>query len=386
MKFEKIPSKKGIKDFLVKQVDESRIPHAQLFLGLEGSGSLAVALAYISYLFCENRQNGDSCGKCKSCNLSHRFIHPDFHLTFPVIKKDGIKREETTSNAFLQEWRKLILDNPYANIFDWTLAMGGDSKPNINTRECNEIIQKLGMQAFSDGPKVMMIWLPEYLGKEGNRLLKLIEEPTDDTYLILVSEDQNRILPTIISRCQLVKVDMFSDDDISSSLRDRGASDEESIAEIVRLSAGNMSKALRLYSGADQLFSDLLFGWLRTAYKGDASEMSQMVLQMAAMASDQQLQFLEYGLHFLREFVFWKTTSMTPRMSNKEIETSTKLSSILELPKVEAIAEILESMIFAISRNANPKVLWMADTLSIGDILKNKVNNYAEKFNFAYQN
>ncbi len=386
MKFADIPSKKGTKDFLTRQVDEARIPHAQLFLGLEGSGSLAVALAYISYIFCEDRQNGDSCGICKSCNLSHRFIHPDFHLTFPVIKKDGLKREETTSNAFVADWRKLILENPYVNIFDWTVAMGGDSKPNINTRECNEIIQKLGMQAFSDGPKVMMIWLPEYLGKEGNRLLKLIEEPTDDTYLILVSEDQNRILPTILSRCQLVKVEMFSDEDITGMLQKKGANDKESIAEIVRLSAGNMSKALRLYNGTDQLFSDLLFAWLRAAYKGDAAETGQTVVQMTSMATDQQLQFLEYGLHFLREFVFWKTTGMTPRMSNTEIETSTKLSAILELSKIESIAEILETMIYAISRNANPKVLWMADTLAIGDILKNKVNNYVEKFNFAYQN
>ena len=386
MFFKDIPSKEGLKDFLRKQVDEDRIPHAQLFLGLEGSGSLAMAIAYISYIFCEQKENGDSCGKCKSCNLSHRFIHPDFHLTFPVIKKDGLKREETTSNAFVQEWRKLILANPYSNIFDWTVAMGGDSKPNINTRECNEIIQKLGMQAYSDGPKVMMIWLPEYLGKEGNRLLKLIEEPTNDTYLILISEDQNRILPTIISRCQLVKVDMFTDQEINEHLIAQGASNDAALEEIVRLSAGNMSKAIRLFSGKDQLFSDLLFAWLRTAYKGDGAEMLTMAGKLAAMASDQQLQFLEYGLHFLREFLFWKVTGMTPRMSDKELETSSKLSTILESSKVEEISKVLEGTIFAIGRNANLKVLWMADTIQVGDILKNKTNIYAEKFNFAYQN
>lgn len=385
MFFEDIPSKHPEKDFLRHQVKEARIPHAQLFLGQEGSGALALALAFVSYIYCEDKTPTDSCGKCKACNLTHRLIHPDLHLAFPVIKKDGLKREETTSDAFIQEWRKLILENPYANVFDWTIAMGGDSKPNINTRECNEIIQKLGLQSFTDGPKIMLIWLPEFLGKEGNRLLKLIEEPTPDTYIILVSEDQNKILPTILSRCQLVKVPFFEDHAVKALLEKKSALSPSTMDEIIRLSGGNMSKAIRLTKSDDNSFSDLLLSWLRTSYKGDAIEMSKLANEIASMSVDRQQQFCEYGLHYLREFFSWMITGITPKMSNTEIESSKKLSAIVDEEKMSAIATVVQEVIYAINRNANQKVLWMAQSITVGDILRNKANNYVEKFNFANQ-
>lgn len=384
MFFEDIPLKSPEKHFLLHQISEGRIPHAQLFLGQEGSGALALALAYIAYIYCEDKTGTDSCGKCKACNLSHRLIHPDLHLSFPVIKKEGLKREETTSDSFIQEWRKLILDNPYANVFDWTEAMGGDSKPNINTRECNEIIQKLGLQSFTDGPKIMLIWLPEFLGKEGNRLLKLIEEPTPNTYLILVSEDQNRILPTILSRCQLVKVPFFEDEAVKILLEEKFGSMMQT-EEIMRLAAGNMNKAIKLAKGEEQSFSELLLNWLRAAYKSDATEMSKLATELSAMSVDRQQQFCEYGLHFLRELFAWMITGQEPKMNNAELEASSKLTNLLDAEKISAIVDVVQEIILALNRNANQKVLWMAQTIGTGDILRNKVNNYVEKFNFANQ-
>ena len=387
MFFGDIPYKGEEKKFLIHQLEEKRIPHAQLFLGQEGSGALALALAYVAYIYCEDKSETDSCGKCKACNLTHRLIHPDLHLAFPVIKKEGLKREETTSDSFIQEWRKTILGNPYSNVFDWTIAMGGDSKPNINTRECNEIIQKLGLQSFTNGPKVMLIWLPEFLGKEGNRLLKLIEEPTADTYIILVSEDQNRILPTILSRCQLVKVALFDDAAISMYLKTKAGLSDDSAAleEIIRLAGGNMSKALRLATGEENTFSDLLLAWLRTSYAGGALELSKQTNELALMSVDRQQQFCEYGLHFMREFLFWTITGSEPKMSNAEKEASGKLANLMTEDKIYSIVSVIQEVIYAINRNANQKVLWMAQSIVVGDILRNKANNYVEKFNFANQ-
>ena len=230
MFFKTIPGKEDEKLRLIHQVKEDRIPHAQLFIGREGSANLTMALSFVSYLYCQNKKDDDSCGECPACKLTHKMIHPDVHFSFPVVKSESKKREDTTSDDFLPQWRNIIQQTPFFSFYDWQQAIQAQTtKPNINTKECNDIIQKLAFQSFSDGPKVLLMWMPEYLGKEGNKLLKLIEEPTDNTYLILVANDQERILNTILSRCQLMKFLPFHESALKSHLMTQmGLSDEVS--------------------------------------------------------------------------------------------------------------------------------------------------------------
>ena len=382
MFFKDIPGHENEKSYLLNIVHEDKVPHAQLFLSHEGYGSLPLVIAYASYLLCTERQQNDSCGQCPSCVKAHKLIHPDLHFAFPVTKKEGLNREETTSNAFMAEFRAAFLDNPFITESDWAKAMNATSALNINVRECQEIAGKLSLQAFSDGPKIMIIWLPEYLGKEGNRLLKLIEEPTNNTHLFLVTENQSLIMPTILSRCQVVRVGAFDDDDI---LRYLAATSREvkNPDQVLRLSDGNMAKAIKIADGHDADYSELIINWLRVAFKGEGVATNQFVNEISAYSKDALLDFLNYALHFVREHSYYMSTGQTPRLNDKELNVSKNLAKFLDFSKIEMFTHIIENTIFGISRNANLKVLFMAQTIQIGDILKNNINNYVNTINFA---
>jgi DNA polymerase III subunit delta' len=382
MFFEKIPAKLAEKKYLIHLVNEGQVPHAQLFLAQEGTGALALAIAYASYLLCTDKKEQDSCGVCQTCIQAHKLIHPDLHFAFPVVKKDGLKREDTTSNSFMTDFRTLFLSNPFMSEQDWIDVIGGATKPNINVKECHEIASKLSLQAFGTGPKIMIIWLPEYLGKEGNRLLKLIEEPTDNTHIFLVSENQSLILPTILSRCQLVKLTAYHDNEIVAYLQSLGQTKE--VEQVARISNGNINKALKIVSGNDINYSEMLINWMRVAYKSDAVELSDTVQQLSNLELDQQIAFIEYGLYFFREHLYFLATNLPPRLNNKEITVSEKMKPLVTIHKISHVSQILENIIFGLSRNANDKVLFMANTLQLGDILKNNMNNSMNTINFAH--
>lgn len=373
MQFAEIPGKSEIKDFLRQKVDDDRIPHAQIFLGREGSGGLAVALAFVSYILCTDRQNEDSCGQCKNCQQVNKLIYPDLHFSFPVVKKDGLRREETTSDDFLVIWRKVLQANPYLNIFDWLEETHGEkTTPNINVKECNKIVSKLSLRSYNDGPKVLLMWMPEYLGKEGNRLLKWIEEPTDDTYIILVAEDQDSILNTILSRCQLVKILPYQDEDIQNFLVQNHDLNSEQAHQIARLADGSLNKAKKLIGGTEKDFGEQLFAWLRVCYAGKAVEMHKYSQEMSSLTKDLQIRFFEFGLHFLREYLFWFLTGHSPRLTPSELETAKKMKAIISGEKVGELSEMFESAIMQINRNANMKIAHMATTVKVGDVLRRK--------------
>ncbi|MBK8701747.1 MAG: hypothetical protein IPN29_20180 [Saprospiraceae bacterium] len=385
MFFADIPYKAAEKNRILLQVTEDRIPHAQLFLGREGSGNLALALAYASFIYCLNRTENDSCGACPNCKLTHKLIHPDLHFSFPVVKSDVKKREETTSDDFLTQWRHINLHSPFFTFHDWQQTINAQSvKPNINTKECVDIIQKLSFQSFSDGPKVLIMWMPEYLGKEGNKLLKLIEEPTDDTYLILVAQDQDKILNTILSRCQLMKFLPFSEEEIKKYLIEKHDIDEEIAQQLSRVAEGSISKTLDLVKGGEKNNSALLFDWLRVCYKGDAEEMMAFVNETVSWSLDNQVRFLEYSLHFFEAYFSWMLSpDITGQMTETEASVASKMKAIIDREKLELICKVINNLIFYLNRNGNHKVNWTADTIAIGDILRNKTQSSTNSLIFA---
>jgi DNA polymerase-3 subunit delta' len=374
MFFNNIPGKVEVKKRLVNTVEKGRIPHAQIFLGKEGCGNLAMALAFASYLVCENRTDGDSCGQCNQCTKSHKFIHPDIHFAFPVVKYGDKKREHITSEDFLKQWREILHTNPYMGTGEWLEHIdAGDKLPNINVKECIDIMHKLNMMSYESPNKVLIMWLPEYLGNEGNRLLKLIEEPTDNTYILLVAENQELILQTILSRCQLVKIPEFVNTEISHYLVQNLSMADDKALQIANLSDGNINLAISLGNNEASDYSELLISWLRVAFKSDPVEVNKWIATVGELSKDEQKNFFEYGLHFFRQFNYRNLTkSDMVSLTQKELDTATKMATIIDVDKSEKIIVLLNEAIENVNRNINFKIMLFADTLAIGEVIRKK--------------
>ena len=374
MQFKSIPGQAKEKEQLVIQVDQDRIPHAQILLGRPGSPKLALALAYACYILCEDKKDGDACGVCRSCLKSMQYKHPDLHFAFPVVSISGKKREETISQDFLDKWRPAISENPYMDIQAWSHYIGAEkSQPNINTRECNDMIKQLGMRAFESKYKIQLIWLPEYLGKEGNRLLKMIEEPTENTIIILVAENQERILNTVLSRCQLTKVGPVSDANAIDYITKKAPTVDRTLVEqAVQMSDGDLHKAMSIAQGSSVDYSDLLLSWMRLSYKRDFSELNSWITMINSKGREDIKHFLEYTMSYMREYAFYLQTKDGSRLSDSQIETAQNMTKIMDMVKVESVAKLLQECYKDIIRNINPRICLMAKSIELGDILRSK--------------
>ncbi len=372
MFFRDIAGKESVKKNLTKAVDSGRIPHAQLFLGKEGSGALPMALAFASYIQCQNRTDGDSCGVCSHCIKSHKLIHPDIHFSFPVVKFGDKKRADTTSDDFLPKWREIIKTNPDMNTSDWLQHIDADNNlPNINVKECNDIMHKLNMMSFESDNKILIMWLPEYLHNEGNRLLKLIEEPTDNTFIILVAENQDMILQTILSRCQLVKIPLYVNYEISNFLSEKYGINDEQAIQFANLADGNINAASNIAKNEATDFSEMLISWLRVAYKSDAVEINEWIKGISEMDKDDQKNFFEYGLHFFRQYLYrMLTKTENVQLTVKELDVAVKMEKIISPSKAEIIITLLNDAIENINRNINLRIMLFSDTLTIGQELR----------------
>lgn len=350
-------------------VGEERIPHALLFIGPEGSGKLALAMAFSQYILCLNKQNGDSCGTCAPCRKVSKHIHPDVHYSFPTV---GSK---VTSDQFLPEWRKAMEENPYLNINDWLQKIGAENKQgNINKDECTNIVKKLSLKTFESSKKFLIMWLPEFLGKEGNRLLKLIEEPPENTHFILIAENQDLILNTILSRCQVVKINQIQDEDLAVGLIEKVSLLEDKAKSVAYLSDGNFNEALKIAQNTENDNANLFLDWMRKCYIGNGVELFKWVEKMAKLGRENQKEFLKYGLHFMREYLALKMTDgqLNARLQGKELDTAQNLTKVIEFDQVEKIVQLFTDCSYFVERNANPKILFLDTSIQLNKILKRK--------------
>lgn len=372
MFFKDIPGHRQVKEQLIASVQQDRMPHAQLILGRNGVGHLPLALAYVSYIMCLDRQPDDSCGQCRACLKSHKFTHPDVHWSMPVIGIKDKLRKDVTSNDFLPQWRSMLEEQPYATMNHWMQVIHSDNKQaDINVRECLTIIQKLGLKTFESDYKVLLMWMPEYLGQEGNRLLKLVEEPTDNTLLILVAQDQQRILNTILSRCQVTYVHDIPVDDLTAFMQEHHDLDLERAQQVARAADGSVYKAISLTSAEQVDYASFLLDWLRVAYKADPAEMAAFVDQLTGWGKAQQHYFYEYGISFFREYRSCLITGQhSSRLSTEEQQTVVKMQKIIDLDKAESISNLLSDCIDALGRNLNMRIQLMSHSLTISVLLK----------------
>jgi DNA polymerase III subunit delta' len=370
MQFKHISGQAAVKQRLINTVNDNRVSHAQLFLGPEGSGSLALAIAYAQYLSCEDRQPDDSCGVCSSCRKYQKLMHPDLHFSYPFFAKD----KNDTALSFIEQWREALLGNTYLSLDIWRSYLDAENKQaNINIAECHQIIKKLSFKPFESVYKVLILWLPEYLDKEGNALLKIIEEPQPNTLFLLVAQNQDQILNTILSRTQLVKIPALSYDDIKNELMENHHQTEFAAAEIAYLSIGNMTEALAMLQQENKSYHTLFVQWLRLCFSNKGPEVMGFVEQAAKMGRENQKNFLRYGISFIRECCLLMAGAGTlVHLPALELETAQKMTAVMNAAIAQAISAELEKAHYHVERNANPKILFLDVSLQLIKILNFK--------------
>ncbi len=357
MLFKDIPGQQAVKKRLINSVNEARISHAQLFLGPEGSGSLALALAYAQYISCLEKLPDDSCGKCSACTKYQKLIHPDLHFSYPFITKASAE----TSVNYIKEWRNAIAENPFMGIDQWMEYLDAENKqPNINIAECHAIIQKLVLKSFEAEYKIILIWLPEYLGAAGNSLLKLIEEPPAKTLFILIAQNYEQILATILSRTQLIKIPKLADEELKAYLIDNGCPQEKA-GRIAYLANGNIAAAQQLLAEDDDDLESLFIQWFRLCYGRKGVEINDWIEQVAnaRFGRENQKSLLRFGLQVVRDclMVNLDQTSIV-KFESKHFEL-TKLANTINFENAPLIIKGFEQAIYHIERNANPKIMFL---------------------------
>jgi DNA polymerase-3 subunit delta' len=370
MQFKEIVGQAGIKQRLLNSVTENRVSHAQLFLGPEGSGSLALAVAYAQYLSCEDKQPDDSCGVCSSCRKYNKLMHPDLHFSYPFFAK----HKDDTALTFIEQWREAFIGNPYMNLDTWRGYLDAENKQaNINIAECHQIIKKLSFKPFESAYKILILWLPEYLDKEGNALLKIIEEPQPNTLFILVAQNQDQILNTILSRTQLIKVPCLLSQEVKQYLIEEHHQTEDAASEIAYLTNGNLTEALTMLQQDTKSYHELFVQWLRLCFSNKGLEVLSFVDSFAKMGRENQKNFLRYGISFIRECcLLMAGAGNLVHLPAKELETAQKMTNVLDISKAQYISTELEKAHYHVERNANPKILFLDVSLQIIKILNLK--------------
>ena len=380
-------------------MQSNRLAHALLFLGKEGSGALQLAIAFAQYVVCEktagkqstasNQQSetslfgeaptsniehptsNDSCGVCSGCKKANDLVHPDIHFSYPVVtKKSGTP---PISTDYISEWREFIKGYPYGNVYDWLQFIGAENKQgNITAHECNDIIKKLSLKSFESPYKILILWMPEYLEKEGNKLLKIIEEPPANTLFILVAENESLILPTIVSRCQLVKIPMLETKEIETALINRNNTDPTKARQVAATSDGNYRDALQQLQHADEDWQSLLRDWLNAILKTGPAAQTKWVEEISRLGREKQKQFLRYFNHLLEQSIHLRITD-TGGEGSVETDFANRINKIADIAQQEAIVEELDKAVYYIERNANSKMLFHALTIKLYHIIKNKI-------------
>ncbi|MCX6234669.1 MAG: hypothetical protein NT175_08100 [Bacteroidetes bacterium] len=380
MRFSDIIGQKTLKQRLIQTVRDSRISHAQLFLGPEGSGKLALAIAYAQYINCEKRENGDSCGHCPSCIKYNKLIHPDLHFIFPVAATKEVPKDPV-SNNFLRDWRELLIENNgYISLGDWYEKIEIENRQGIiNADDCNEILRTLSYKSYESEYKVMIIWMVEKLyHAAAPKILKILEEPPDKTLFLLVSENQDQIINTILSRTHLVKIPKLTDAELYDVLKMRFRNrKEEEVIDIVSLVDGNFHQAIRLLGEPENAISHFnnFSTWMRMCYQRKIADIEKFVEEIAGIGREKQKEFMVYTLKFVREcLVMQFGKSEMTRLNPLEQKFALNFAPYINAANADLFYDELNKAIFHIERNANPSILFMDLSLKISQLLKMKAS------------
>ena len=371
MQFKEIVGQEGLKHHLIQTVSDNRVSHAQLFLSSAGSGALPMAIAYAQYINCLQKLADDSCGECSSCRKYQRLIHPDLHFSYPFFASKDIKK----ATDVLEEWRSMMLENPYFDLDIWRSKLNAENKQaNINIAEAHDIIKKLSYKAFEAETKVLIMWLPEFLDREGNALLKIIEEPPANTLFILVAQNQEQILTTILSRTQIIKIPKLPNQVVKEFLMQKASLSENQAEEYSFLADGNLIEANSLLHNEANNNAGRFSEWLRMGFGNRVPAMIDFTEDAAKWGRENQKNFLKYGINFLRECsLLLSGADDLVKLPPQSYEVAKNLAAkVFNLAMVEALINELERAHYHIERNANPKILFLDVSLQLVKIIKFK--------------
>lgn len=367
MDFSEVLGHQHIKSHLSKTIETGRIAHAQLFTGANGTGLLPMAMAYASALLCSQFEKGSP--EYNSCKKkTAKLVHPDLHFVYPVNTSD-IAKKNAVSDNYAVAWRQFVLENPYASLFEWLQRLGIENKQgNISKFEAELISKKLALKAFEGGYKVLIIWMAENMNSEcANKILKLVEEPTENTLLLLLAEREEQIITTIRSRCQKLAFPMLSEADISEALTTKMKIGSPLATQTARRARGDFNKALQLLeeTGADEVFEGWFIDWVRTAFKakgnkGAINNLLDWSNDLAGQGRETQKKFLSYCMDIFRQALL-QNYGAAPLLYFEATDASfslAKFAPFVHQNNIFAINTALEDASYHIERNGNAKIIF----------------------------
>jgi len=382
MLFSEILGLTHVKNHLTTSVERGRIPHAQLFVGPNGSGTLPMAIAYAQYILCQN-QDGENTGGVQSCNIKFKHLaHPDLHFAYPVATNDKVKKHPT-ANHFAEEWRTFIKENPYGSIFDWYLLLGIEKKQGqIGVDEALDVVKKLSLKSYEGGYKVMLIWMANKMNiAASNKLLKLIEEPPEKTVFILITEDEEQLIQTIRSRCQVLHFPPLGEQVIKEAIQKKENISDTEALKIAHQANGDYSKALHLLhqDGGDEQFEDWFIQWVRTAFraKGNKSAVNDLIKwseSIAGSGRETQKKFLNYCLDFFRQAMLLNYGAedlvfLEPKTNGFKLQN---FAPFVHGANIMDISKELQDAIYHIERNGNAKIILTDLSIKLTRLLHKK--------------
>jgi DNA polymerase III subunit delta' len=370
MRFSDIPGLNDTKKLLVDSVRSQHIAHAQLFNGAQGTLNLPLALAYATYLHCENKGD-DACGVCAACSKNLKFIHPDTHFVFPFSNVKKEKDEERLKAEILKTWRTFLMEQPFGNLDDWTNAHGGEDKQAfISREESREIIKALSLKPFESPIKVMLIWQPELMHPSAaNGILKILEEPAAHTYFILVTNAADKLLPTILSRTQIITVPLLQDNEVEAVLKARSVESQKA-AHLTQLADGNLNLAIKLIDEEDDDHAQRFAEWMRACFKKNYGSLVAFSEEYHNLDKLSQKNMLVYSMNMMRESLLHQAgAGSMHRIYGEELKFVQDFSTVLNLKKIDKAAGLLNDASNQLDRNGSAKMIFMDLSLQLANVL-----------------
>lgn len=373
MYFKDIIGQEKIKQRLIQSAQTGIVPHAQLFTEQGGAGAFPLALAYARYLNCTNRTDVDACGKCASCVKFNELVHPDLHFVFPIVAKKEKKKE--VCDDFLTEWRAFLKEHIYFNLDNWLdYIEAGNSQALIYSKESDEIIHKLSLKIYEATYRILLVWLPEKLHPScANKLLKVIEEPPQNTVILMISEIPDQVLGTILSRAQRINVKAIMDQDITQAMTSQFGLSADDAKHIAHLSCGNFLKAMEAISLGEEnkFFLEQFKSMMRNSWARNVKEMKGLADTLAGIGRERQKNFLSYCQHLIRENFMYRFQSPDLNYMNlDEAGFATKFAPYVNERNVIDIMEELAKAEKHIAQNVNAKMVFFDLSLRLTVLIK----------------
>jgi DNA polymerase-3 subunit delta' len=367
MQFSEILGQEYIKSHLTKSASLGRIPHAQLFVGPEGSGTLPMAIAYAQYILCGNAK-GENQGANESCNLKFdKLSHPDLHFVYPTVSTEDVKTKPKSID-FISDWRAFVTHNPYGSLFDWYAVLDVNNKQGlIRVEDASDIVKTLSLKSFEGGYKVMIIWMADKMNVEAsNKLLKLLEEPPEKTIFILITEQEEDLIQTIRSRCQVLHFGGLPENTIAEALVNQKQIDPKLAATIAHQAQGNFNKALHLLQNDDDSypFDEWFVTWVRAAFKakGNAAAIQDLIQwsdEVAGLGRETQKKFLSFCVEMFRQALLlnYESPSLVYLEPNVEKFQLANFAPFVNGNNIQEIFKELSDAMYHIERNGNAKII-----------------------------